>query len=335
MFFLVCLVFLGLSFAAHYPVAKYYKFASDDVGYARWKRMNSRIGACLGIPSAVLTLFFFSAAIYGPGYLSVQLSKDDADPFWLATLNKARQEMVGTGLDRVGAAWDPMPKKFYPIADLAGLLYHNMPGISDRLAEYPPFMTYNERQEFSDILGDKEFIDAISGKANLVDLAANARVLSLINSGEAQAEFSKLDLVDFRNFLDKGKSAKYDPLKVLGRWEMDPNPLIVAVRKSRTDLTPADLTAIRSMAAIMASNTKLKVTTDNKFALLMKGSLEDLKKVTAPKQVALVRPVANPAAGMQPEQSQRLGPGSGLSAAARRRYGFNTPATPPPQPQGE
>ncbi len=333
-FGLVALIFLGLSFAAHYPVAKHFKFATDDIGFNRWLRMNRRLGACVSVVSAVLTLGFFSAAIYGPGYLSVQVSKEEGEPFWLSFINKARQDLPSTGLDRVGAAWDPMPKKFYPVADILGLLYHNLPGIRDRLAEYPPFLSFGERQEFADMAGDKEFMDAVSGKASLVELIGNGRLMGIVNNPEIIAELNKLDLNDFRSFLDKGKTAKYDPLKILGRWEMDPDPMVSAIRKVRTDLTPAELTAIRSLASMIASNTKLKVTTDNKFALAMRGSFLDLQKVSVPKENATttIRGAANPGAVAPGEPRQGLGNMSGMSAQMRRRYGL-APASQKAQPQ--
>ena len=339
-FGLVFLIFFGLSFAAHYPVAKHYKFTTDAVGVHRWQRMNSRLGACLSLVSGVLCVFFFSAAVYGPGYLSVQFAKEEGDPIWLSFINKARQDLPATGLDRVGAAWDPLPKQFYPVCDILGILYYNWPGIRGRLSEYPPFLNLEERQEFTDMAGDKEFTDAISGKANTVDLIGNPRVLGLINNAEIVGELSKLDLNDFRTYLEKGKSAKYDPLKVLGRWAMDGDPLVSGARKSRTDLTPADLSAIRSAASIMAAGTTIKATTDNKFTLVMKGSYADLKTISVPKNTGstvVVATTASVAPQAPPPPRQGYGGVSGMSAEMRRRYGASYAANPPggqPAPEG-
>lgn len=275
---LVVLVAFGLSFVAYLPIAKYLKFRAADIERALFERLNQRAGAALGVLTGAFLVFWMALAIYVPGYFSYQFA-NEADPAWLKLLNTARQDMHTTGFDRVVAPFSPAPKKFYEITDILGLLYHNNPAVLQRLEDYPPFLNLGERQDLKDMAADKEFMEALQGKASLADLVRNPRIEGIITASDLTQQLLEVNLKDFQTYLEKGTSAIYDPIKILGRWELDPDQVVINARKKRPNITSRELKALRSVLATMAEGTLLKATTDNKLTLVTKGLIVDLQQL--------------------------------------------------------
>lgn len=275
---LVVLVAFGLSFVAYLPIAKYLKFRAPDIERALFERINQRVGAALGVLTGAFLVFWMALAIYVPGYFSYQFA-NEADPAWLKLLNTARQDMHTTGFDRVVAPFSPAPKKFFEITDILGLMYHNNPAVLQRLADYPPFLNLGERQDLKDMAADKEFMEALQGKASLADLVKNPRVEGFITATDLTQQLLEVNLKDFQTYLEKGTSAIYDPIKILGRWELDADQVVINARKKRPNITSRELKALRSVLATMAEGTLLKATTDNKLTLVTKGLIVDLQQL--------------------------------------------------------
>ena len=328
---LVVLIALGLSFAAYLPVAKYLKFRARDIERMLFERLNQRAGAALGVLTGVVLVFWMGLAIYVPGYFSSQFA-NDADPAWLKALNSARQDMRATGFDRVVAPFDPAPKKFYEITDVLGLLYHNNPAVLQRLADYPPFMNLSERQDLKDMAADKDFMEALQGKVSLADIMIHPRIEGVVTATDLTQQLLAVDLKDFRTYLEKGTSAIYDPIKILGRWELDADQVVINARKKRPNITTKELKALRTVLSTMAAGTQLKATTDNKLTLVTKGLIVDMQKMAQQVQASQAA-----AAATTPRPGTRgLGVApSALAPAVRRsldprtdaRYGL---AIPPP-----
>jgi len=332
----VMLVALGLSFVAYMPVAKYLKFRASDIERALFLRLNQRAGAALGVLTGAVLVFWMGLAIYVPGYFSFQFA-NEADPGWLKALNTARQDMRATGFDRLVAPFDPAPKQFYEITDILGVLYHNNPAVLQRLEDYPPFLNLGERQDLKDMAADKEFMEALQGKMSLADLVKHPRIEGVFTASDLTQQLLAVNLKDFRNYLEKGTSPIYDPIKILGRWELDADQVVINARKKRPNISSKELKALRSVLASMAEGTRLKATTDNKLTLVTKGLIVDLQKLA---QQAQARQAAVGAAAPRPG-TRGLGVApSALAPAVRRslgnaamdaRYGITpTPAAPPP-----
>jgi hypothetical protein len=326
---LVFLVALGLSFVAYLPIAKYLKFRAGDIERQLFERLNQRCGAAVGILTGTVLVFWMGLAIYVPGYFTAQFA-NEADPAWLKLLNTARQDMHTTGFDRLVSRFDPAPKKFYEVTDILGLLYHNNPAVLQRLEDYPPFMNLSERQDLKDMAGDKEFMEALQGKASLADLIKHPRIEGVINAGDLTQQLFAVDLKDFRVYLEKGTSAIYDPIKILGRWELDSDQVVINTRKRHPNITSKELRALRAVLATMAEGTQLKVTTDNKFTLTTKGLIMDVQKMT--EQMQARQAAAAPRAG---NRGLGVAP-SALAPAVRQFTGrmaarYGQPAQPAPQ----
>jgi hypothetical protein len=266
------------------------------------------------------------------GYASVPFSKPDVDPGWLKFLNAARNDQISSGWDKVIASWDPAPKKYYEVVDMLVFLMANNPGVKNRLKAYPPFLSLGERQEFKDMLGDKDYMNLIKVETCLFDIVQHEKSIGFLNNTDLWQEVAKLDLADFRKFLMTSKSEKYDSYQLLGRWQLEPESIAYKVRKRKPDVTPAEWAMFRGSLAVVAANTKLKATTDNKLEINITGSLPDPNQITIVKATnATQRPMImmtdpnNPNAG--PRVTGNLGSSgmSGMSPELRARYGLSAP----------
>lgn len=327
---LFVLIAFGLSFAAYMPVAKYLKFRAGDIERALFERLNQRVGAALGVLTGAFLVFWMGLAIYVPGYFTSQFTHE-ADPAWLKLLNTARADMRTTGFDRLVAPFDPAPKKFYEITDILGLMYHNNPAVLQRLSDYPPFMNLSERQDLKDMAADKDFMEALQGKLSLADIIINPRVEAFVAATDLTQQLLAVNLKDFRTYLEKGTSVIYDPLKILGRWELDADQVVINARKKRPNISTKELKALRTVLATMAAGTQLKATTDNKMTLVTKGLIVDMQKMAEQVQASQAsRAAAAPRPG-----TRGLGVApSALAPAVRRslgnpgmdaRYGITAP----------
>ena len=332
---LTLLLFLILSFVAYIPIARFYKFRADEVQRIRWTRVSRGVGAYIGVMTGLLCYFWLSIGVYVMGYASVPFSKPDVDPTWLKFLNTARNDQISSGWDKVVASWDPAPKKYYEVVDMLVFLMANNPGVKNRLKAYPPFLSLGERQEFKDMLGDKDYMNLIKVETSLYDIIIHEKSVGFLTNTDLWQELdSKIDLHDFRAFLMTGKSAKYDSIQMLGRWQLEPESIAFKVRRRKPDVTPAEWAAFRGSLATVAANTKMKATTDNKLEITITGSLPDPNQIslpkatnTAPRTMVMMNP-NNP--NMGPRVTGNLGGSgtSGMSAELRARYGLNRPGNP-------
>ncbi|HOX04146.1 MAG TPA: CvpA family protein [Candidatus Paceibacterota bacterium] len=327
---LIEIVALVLGFVAQWRIDLYQRFKFDDVERLRWRRLNQRLGAGVGVAIGTVYLVLFGLFIYVPGYFTLQVAKDDADPGWLRFVNRARLDLQSTGLDRIVAPFDPAPKLYYEVADILGLMHKNMPNILTRMRDYPPFMTLGERQEFQDMAGDKDYMKLLRDRAGLAGVMPQERTIGFITNEPLIQELLQLDLKDVRAYLETGKSAKYDPIKLLGRWQMEPGEAIIMTRKSRTNINARELRALKTQMIAMAKGTRLKATHDGRVSLTIQ------KMVSNPASVALAQPAGIPPQLQAQAATGRLGAPSGMSAEMRRRYGLGAaeaPASAPGQPQ--
>jgi hypothetical protein len=194
-------------------------------------------------------------------------------------------------------------------------------------------MNLGERQDLKDMAGDKDFMEALQGKASLADLIKHPRIEGVVAAADLTQQLLTVDLKDFRVYLEKGTSAIYDPIKILGRWELDADQVVINARKKRPNISSKELKALRTVLSSMAAGTQLKATTDNKLTLVTKGLIVDLQKMA--QQVQISQAAAAPRPG-----TRGLGVApSALAPAVRRslgnpamdaRYGLTTaPAAAP------
>ena len=336
-FFVFILVFAGIGYGAQRPLMLHFKYKSDDFLRQRFEIMLGRAGACLGVISGLICTLFVCIGIYVPGYFTVQFANEN-DPSWLKFFNQTRNDMQATGFDRIASKYAPVPKNYYEISDTLAILYHNNPGIISHLADYPPLVLLGERQEWRDLINDKELMEFLQKRPSLAEIMDNAKVQGVAFNADLVQDFlTKIDLKDLRAFIDTGKSPKYDSFKILGQWALDADQILVLAKKRKPDIKTGELTVLKQSLAAMSAGTSFKATCDNKAKLTLKGNVIDMAKLAEMGRAAAVAAAAAAKAAQAPRQS--LGSPTSIAGNLRNRYAndprYSRPTAAPPEPPAE
>jgi len=265
-FTLVTLVFLGIGVAAHRPVDLHFKYRSDEPTRAAFERMNQAIGLFVGLISGICVFFSIGNYIYRQGYLITQVTGDSGEATQVRYIAQLRTEMESTGWARTFAAMDNSPARYYEVSDILGILHSN-PLVQGRAENYPPFLALGSQQEFAEIGTDAEFLKLIQGKPALAAVLNHPKALAVINSPTLRETFSKVDLKDFRKYLETGISPRYEDEKILGRWRMDPGTVLTQLKRDRLNLSPAEMRKIRAAVTPVLTGATLVAYTDGRFAI--------------------------------------------------------------------
>ncbi|HNQ87425.1 MAG TPA: CvpA family protein [Verrucomicrobiota bacterium] len=322
-FFLVVLVFLGLSFLVHYKASRHFYFATDEYTRIKWERLNHRLGLCIGFVAAGVYAILVGLIIYVFGYPAVQVVGDDS-PLAQRMLATARKEMQGAGLDRTLASIDPMHDTYYLASDLIGLIYLN-PILQDRLVNYPAFLELSERQEIRDVIGDTEVLNAWQTRAPVMTLVNHPKIVGLIQNAEISGEIKRVDLKDLYQYLTTGKSTKYDEERILGRWRIDAGATLTLTRKKNPEMSAAEMNQVRTLVTVFLNKVTFMATPDNKAFIRFELSDEAKRLVEAAR-------AAVEAARRQAEESG-MAPAPTMDPRMMQRYGLR--GRQPNQPQGE
>ncbi|MBU6399093.1 MAG: CvpA family protein [Verrucomicrobia bacterium] len=328
-FVLILIVGWVAAYFAHRQVALHYKYHADDVRRLTWEMLNRQLGLCLGLVAGGVYLIVLALPIYVVGYLTVQVSGDSA-PAGLRLLNQARADLQTTGLDRIVASFDATPPKYYEVADLLGLLYHNRL-VESRLPDYPPFMALADRQEFQDMATDNTFQETLKTEQDFKALLDNAHVQAVINNGDLVQELLKVDLKDLRQYLETGKSPRYASEKILGRWELDVDGVLIQMKKLSMNITSAQFRKLKVVLNAFMSGMTFTALPDNKVILKGRFNLAQIAKQMAAQRVAQAAGAPN----APPAVRQAQGMGRAIQMArGLNRYGpyGGQPAAPPPAP---
>jgi uncharacterized membrane protein required for colicin V production len=325
-FALVVILSWVAAYFVHRQVSLHYKYHTDDLHRMNWERLNRQLGICLGLVAGGIYLVALTLPIYIVGYLTVQVSEDSA-PGGVRLLNQARADLKATGLDRIVASFDSMPPKYYEVADLLGLLYHNRL-LESRMSGYPPFLSLAERQEFQDMAGDTAFLETLKTEQDIRALLANPRIQAVINNSELVQTLLMLDLKDLRQYLETGKSPKYDSEKILGRWELDVDGVLVQMKKISMNITTSQFRRLKAVLTTFMSGMTVTALPDNKVVLKGKFNLAQIVKQMAAQP--LVQAQGAPSAPRPVQQAQGMGRAIQM-ARGLNRYGqqaYTPPAVP-------
>lgn len=320
-FLLFVLIFGVIGYFVHRKVALHFKYATDDYTRIRWERLNHRLGACVGLAAGAIYLVLISLVIYIFGYPATEVTSDDS-PALQRYLSNARNDLHSSGLDRTLASLDPMPENYYLATDILGLLYHNFSMLQERLFDYPAFLALSERAEFKDIATDTDLQNLLQTSAPLINIINQPKILVIVNNSEIMDQLRKVDLKDLAQYLQSGKSAKYDEEKILGRWRMDPSATLVAVKRKNPDLPVSQMAQMKKLITIFMTRVSFMTTPDNEAIMKMELP-EEAKRLIAAATAAAAKPAAPdptaPDAGAVADQSRM-----------RARYGprYNTAAAP-------
>jgi hypothetical protein len=251
-FIVFCVLLFAFKFVGllvHQKAEVYYKYKASDVQLILWRHLMKRLGLGFGLLNGLVYLVLISTVIYVFSYWTVQVAPSDNEKFTVRLLNRMGRDLDSTGLAKAARAINPMPADYFKAADLAGLLYQN-PQLKARLSDYPPFLSLAESDDYKKLGQDADFQNAWKSGSPLGQLLDNPAATAIWRDQDKAGALLALTMSnydDLTNYLQTGRSAKYDPLKILGRWRFDLNASLLALEKSQTDLTSSQMQAVRSI----------------------------------------------------------------------------------------
>jgi hypothetical protein len=247
-FIILMIVFKSIGFAVDRKVYVYYKHYRSELEMGWWERMNQRVGLCVGALNALVYMVLLSFVIYDFSYWTAQVASSEEEKLPIRLLNRAGHDLKATGMIKVARAVDSTPASYFKMADLAGLLYQN-PQLADRLAEYPPFLSLDERGEFQDLGRDTDFQNAWKDHGRLDQLLGNEHARNIWQNKEITDTVRAMvetNLDDLQNYLQTGTSQKFDE-PIFGRWHFNVGSTIAMLGQSRPSFSSADARALRGL----------------------------------------------------------------------------------------
>jgi hypothetical protein len=248
-FLLVLTLVKVAGFMLHQKVDVHYKYKAGDLRLSLWERMNSRLGACLGLLNGVAYIVLFSMCIHDLSYWTIQLASSEGDSKSVRLINKLGRDLQSTGMARVGRAASSFSDSYYETADIAGLIFQNSL-LEARLIRYPGLLSIGERAEFQTLAQDKTFAETRAKGGSLGEVLQNPSANAIFESGELirlTLSTLKPDLKDIGHFLTNGVSqnpAYSDP--ILGRWRFDSSGTMLAYRRIKPNIVGGEATRIRA-----------------------------------------------------------------------------------------
>ncbi len=268
-FIAVVIVFKIIGSMVHQKVMFSHKYGEDDARFYRWERVFQRLGAALGLFCGAFYFFVIMMPIYVGGYFTVQFASGEDDPASVRLVNSLRTDLQDLKLDRVLASYDPTPAQVYKAGDTVALVLKNRI-LESRLSHYPVFLTLSERPEFQDLATDVEFQKLFNTQATARDLLNYPKVQGILANHVLTTELIHLvgdNLDDLYDYLNTGKSAKYDSEKILGTWVINPAETVAQERKKGANLTALQFSQRKAQVTSQILGLSLIATTDNQAIL--------------------------------------------------------------------
>jgi hypothetical protein len=268
-FLIVLLIFIIAGGVVHRKIRIHFKYKVEEKKLLSWERLYSRLGFCMGLLNGAVYFFLIMIPIYIGGYFTAEAASDGNNPAGAQFLTKTREQLHDLKLDRVLEAYDPLPGPIYQASDIIDLVLHNPPLIG-RLSHYPPFLTLGQRPQFQALLNDQSLLDMIDRQANINDIIKYPAVQGVLTNADLTGQVYSIlgnDLNDLQDYLNTGKSAKYDDETILGVWSIDPRASLAQERKHHPGLTPRQLVKLRQEMFPIISDLSLIATTDNQIIL--------------------------------------------------------------------
>jgi hypothetical protein len=247
-FFIILSVFKAAGFFVHRKVEVYYKYQAGDLRLALWERLNARLGACIGTLNGTAYLVLASFVIFNFSYWTVQVAPSDNETRTTKFINHLGNDLQSTGLDKAGRSLAAMPDNFYEVADLAGLIAQN-PQLSDRLGNYPAFISLVERDDIQQLVKNSDFAAAWNAHAPMGQLLNDPQFKTLLQN----TDLIKLvwgtvlnNLDDLTAYLKTGTSAKFNN-PIFGRWDFNVSVSVAMLRQARPNIPSNEMRVIRAM----------------------------------------------------------------------------------------
>jgi hypothetical protein len=269
-FVVVVIIFMIAGGVVNHKVLVHFKYKEDDARYFIWHRLFGRLGFCVGLANGAVYFVLLMVPVYVVGYFTALAAASDAAalPAGARFMTHTREEAHGLGLDRLLAAYDPIPAQAYQAANIAALVLHN-PLLESRLSYYPPFLTLAQRPEFKDLGNDVQLQQMLQSQAPIGEILKYPAVQAILTNSTITTEVSALlghDLYDLQQYLMTGESAKYDPETILGSWTVNAEATYAQLRK-RGGMTPLQIRQNRMRMASFVPGLSIVCTIDNEFIL--------------------------------------------------------------------
>jgi hypothetical protein len=248
-FFLVWIIFMSIGIEVHRRVAVYYKYKAGDLRLGLWERLNKRLGACVGVLNGVAWLVLISFVLFNYSYWTTQIAPSPNEGKMTRLINNLGEGMQSTGLDKTGRALGSVPDTFYKTANFFGLLVQN-PDMSQRLGNYPAFISLTERSDIQGLANDSSLEQAWKSGTPMSAFENDATIKSMLkdtNLLNTVWTLVQANMDDLTNYLITGKSPKYDSEKIVGRWSFDLVPALGAFREANPKIKPTDMKVIRAL----------------------------------------------------------------------------------------
>ncbi|HEX7569119.1 MAG TPA: CvpA family protein, partial [Verrucomicrobiae bacterium] len=118
-FIFVSIIFAVVAFNVHRKVEVFYKYQAGDLRQARWSRLNSRLGICLGLLNGAVYFVLLCFVIFNLAYFTTQVSAASEKQSGLIRLvNQLGRDLQSTGLAKSATAVGTLPPMYYQLADL-------------------------------------------------------------------------------------------------------------------------------------------------------------------------------------------------------------------------
>jgi hypothetical protein len=187
--------------------------------------------------------------IFNFSYWSVQVAPSADETRTTRLINQLGRDLQSTGMAKAAKAVATLPENYYKVADLAGLISQN-PQVSDRLADYPAFISLMERDDIQQLAQSPDFTNAWAQHAPMGQILNEPSVQNILQNSDLLNTVWGIvqdNLDDLTGYLKTGKSAKYDSEKILGRWNFDVGVTIAMLRQVQPKITSPQMKSIRAL----------------------------------------------------------------------------------------
>ena len=247
-FVIILILFKVAGFFVQRYVDLFYKYKAGDLRRRLWERLNLRLGLCVGLLNGTAYLILVSFVIYNLSYVTAQVAPSDNETRTIKFINRLGRDLETIGLAKTARSVFVMPDMYYKLADLAGLLRQN-PQLSDRLATYPAFLSWSERDDFKQLGQDGDFQNSWKNLSPINQLLDNSQFKTMLNNNDLTTMIFNIvqgDWDDLNGYLKTGKSPKYDSEKILGRWDFNASVTITTLRQTQPNIQPNAMRAART-----------------------------------------------------------------------------------------
>jgi hypothetical protein len=258
-FILVLALFKVAGFFVHKKVDVYYKYNAGDVRLSLFTRLNSRLGACVGVLNGTAYLLLLGFLIFNFSYWTNQVAPGDGESRSTRLVNKLGADLKSTGLNKAGRAIFTLPDNYYRMADLAGLIATNR-NLSERLGRYPAFISLMERDELQPLVTDATFTNAWQAHAPMGQLMNEPAAKTLLENNDLMNTvwtMVQTNLDDLPEYLKTGKSAKYDSQLLLGHWDFNVSVTVAMLRQARPNISSVEMRSVRAWMMQAYAQTEL------------------------------------------------------------------------------